>query len=123
MFIQVKSMRPAIAKLQHPLHGKVNTSLNIYKTKPEESSASNDFRITIKDLLGNHVPERHNPANEIVFALADVQQIINSSIPQTTCYRATDWTTKLLKSTVMLDEEAIFVQRKCQQLAPIRMWK
>ncbi|RPA98253.1 hypothetical protein L873DRAFT_1790407 [Choiromyces venosus 120613-1] len=102
MAIQVKSIRSATPKLEHPLHGKVNTRLNIYKvceggehiiesfattvlpTTQEESSASNEFRITIKDLLGNHVPERHNPANEIVFALVDVQQIRKSSIPQTT---------------------------------------
>ncbi|RPA90367.1 hypothetical protein L873DRAFT_1795520 [Choiromyces venosus 120613-1] len=117
-------------KLQHPLLGKINASLHIYKAcgggedivesfattllppPPEESSAPNEFGITIKDLLGNHVPEGHNPADEIVFGLADLQQVMQSSIPRTTRLRATDRAIKLLKSTVGLDEEATFAQRK-----------
>ncbi|RPA90203.1 hypothetical protein L873DRAFT_1795630 [Choiromyces venosus 120613-1] len=86
-------------KLQHALLGKINASLHIYKAceggedivesfattlllpPPKESSAPNEFEMTIKDLFGNHVPEGHNLADEIVFALADLQQVMQSSIP------------------------------------------
>ncbi|KAG0634518.1 hypothetical protein HOY80DRAFT_1098340 [Tuber brumale] len=101
----------------------VTTTLLPPPPPPEESSAPNEFGIAIGDLLGNHVPEGHNAADEIIFALADLQQVLQSSIPQTIRLRATDRAIKLLKSTVGLNGEATFAQRKLQRLAPIGMWK
>jgi len=130
-------------KLLHPLLGKLQASLHIFKAsdsgddivesfsakvlasqpEPKTSKAPTEFSITLKDMLGSLVPKGHDPSDEITFALGDLTEVIQSSIPRTTRLRATKRAIKLLKETVGLDEEPTFAQRKRQRLDPIGIWK
>ncbi|RPA95742.1 hypothetical protein L873DRAFT_1812523 [Choiromyces venosus 120613-1] len=129
------------SKLRQPLVGNLKASLHVYKAceggedivesfatillphPPADDSGPKEFGITMQDLLGNHVPEGHNPADEIMFDLADLQEFVQRSIPRTERLRATRRAKKLLKSTVGLNEQETFAQTKRRRLDPIGMWK
>ncbi|PUU75380.1 hypothetical protein B9Z19DRAFT_1067476 [Tuber borchii] len=127
--------------LSRPLLGEVGASLHLFKAtdegddivqtffanllppEPKATKTPNKFGITLRDILGNLVPMGHDPAYEITFALEDLKEVVESSIPRTTRLRATDRAIKLIEKTVGLSREPTFAQRKRQKLNPIGTWE
>lgn len=57
-------------------------------TPPGDSGAPEEFGLSMADLLGDVVPDGHDPSNIILFGLDPLQESVMKSLPKTERLRA-----------------------------------
>ncbi|KAG0133140.1 hypothetical protein HOY82DRAFT_538264 [Tuber indicum] len=85
-------------------------------------SSPKEFGITLDELFRDNVPEGHNPKDQILFKLADLQDCLEAAIEDTELLRATRRAEKHLKAVVGGDDEETFAQRKRRRADPSCSW-
>jgi len=81
----------------------------------EDGGTLTDFPLTMRDLLGENLPEGQNPEEKITLSLTTLLKLIERSIPRTARVRASRRAEMLLRKAGVWEEET-FAQCKRRRL-------
>jgi len=118
--------RPLVRKLGATLYGyrasedglDIVPSFKETLLPPKEADGGilTDFPLTMRDLLGESLPEGQDPGGKITLSLATLVELIERSIPRTEHVRAARRAKMLLKKAGVWVEEETFAQCKRRRL-------
>ncbi|PWW79773.1 hypothetical protein C7212DRAFT_340495 [Tuber magnatum] len=129
------------AKLRKPLVRDLKATLHVYPacenrkdiievfgttvvpSPSVDAGEPREFGITLKDVLGDRVPEDQDPMDRIIFSLPELKEFATDSLLDTEGFRATRRAKKLMKETGVWEDKETFAQYKRRRYDPERISK